>query len=97
MKLTFSGELDQTFAVNPANFKVKTWDLKRTKGYGSKHYNEKRLAVKSVTVSADGKSVTLYLPDIKPTWCMEIRYSLRGKTGRVVDGVIHNTVHHLRR
>ena len=95
MKISFSGPLDRQFAANVKNFTVKTWDLKRTRNYGLKHYNERRIPVKSVTVSADGKSVQLHIPGIKPTWCMEIRYSLRSKTGGVIDGVIHNTVHHL--
>lgn len=96
MKLTFSGPLDPR-SIKAASFRVKTWDLKRTKRYGSKHYNEKPLGVKSARLLADGKTVVLELPGIKPTWCMEIRYSLRSRTGKVVDGTIHNTVHHLAR
>ena len=46
-------------------------------------------------VSADGKTVTLEISDMRPTWCMEIRYSLRGSDGAAVQGVVHNTIHRL--
>jgi hypothetical protein len=47
-------------------------------GYGSKHHDEKPSAVTGVTVSGDGKAVTLHLAGMKPTWCMEIRYTVKG-------------------
>ena len=48
-----------------------------------------------VQVSADGKTVFLEIADIKPTWSMEIRYSLQGVGGEPVEGTIHNTIHNL--
>jgi hypothetical protein len=35
------------------------------------------------------------IADMKPTWCMEIRYRLRSSDGEPVPGVIHNTIHRL--
>jgi hypothetical protein len=35
----------------------------------------------------------LKIPDLKPTWCMEINYALRSDNGKPVQGVIHNTIH----
>ncbi len=37
----------------------------------------------------------LDLPDLAPTWGMEIKYRLKGADGRAVTGVIHNTIHAL--
>ena len=74
---------------------MKTWSLKRTAGYGSKHYDEKASQVTGVEVSVDGKTVFLKIADIKPTWSMEIRYSLQGAGGEPVEGTIHNTIHNL--
>ena len=41
------------------------------------------------------RTVTLEIPELKPTWCMEIRYAIKAASGEPVDGVIHNTIHHL--
>lgn len=90
--ITFSAPLLEPSA---RNFKVKIWDLKRGPNYGSRHYNEQSLHVKNVRLSPNGKTVSLNLPNMTNTWCMEIRYELKTAKGRVVDGVIHNTIHRL--
>ena len=74
---------------------MKTWSLKRTQNYGSRHYNEKELRVDAATVSSDGESVFLAVPDIEKTWCMEIKYELMSADGMPVAQRIHNTIHHL--
>lgn len=95
MSLTFSGKLDPQTANDAGRYAVKTWSLKRSARYGSDHHNEKELEIASAKLSADGRTVQLKLPDIAPTWCMEIRYSIRGAGGEPVIGTIHNTVHEL--
>ena len=42
-----------------------------------------------------GKTVTLEIADMQPTWCMEIRYSIQSPEGLNVQGVVHNTIHRL--
>ena len=69
--------------------------MKRTADYGSAHYDTRRLAIPSVKVSDDGRGVRLVVPDIRPTWCMEIRYHLTTADGMPVEGRIHNTIHAL--
>ena len=49
-------------------------------------------AVESATVSDDGKSVTLSLPDLKPTWGMEIVCRLQTSDGKPFQRVIHNSI-----
>lgn len=95
MQIRFSGKLDPVSAQDPGRYAVRVWDLKRTANYGSKHYNERELVVESVQLAADGQTVLLEIPEIGPTWCMEIRYSIRGAGNEPVDGVIHNTIHQL--
>lgn len=89
-----------TDAIDPASVDVKqlaikTWSLKRTANYGSQHHDEKMLTVNEAKLSADGKTLTLGIDDIHPTWCMEIKYSLRSAKGSPINGVIHNTIHQL--
>jgi hypothetical protein len=69
--------------------------LKRTANYGSEHYDEHELEVTSAKLSEDGKELSLTVPGIAPTWCMEIRYEFRDQTGKLVRGVLHNTIHAL--
>ncbi|MFM8271369.1 MAG: DUF6797 domain-containing protein, partial [Gemmata sp.] len=95
VELTFTDPLDARAAADAKNYAVKAWSLKRTQSYGSKHIDEKPLPVSKATLSADGKTVRLELPDLAPTWCMEIKYRLSGADGRPVGGTIHNTIHAL--
>jgi putative heme-binding domain-containing protein len=95
LTMTFTGGLDPKSAGNPANYAIKTWALKRSAAYGSKHYDEQPLPVSSARVSADGKTVTLDIAALKPTWCMEIRYTIQSAEGLPVQGTIHNTIHQL--
>jgi putative heme-binding domain-containing protein len=95
VEITFSGELDAEVAADTRNYVVKVWSLKRTAEYGSKHYDEHEVAVSESTPSASGNGVLLTIPDLAPTWCMEIKYTLKGEQGQRIEGVIHNTVHAL--
>jgi hypothetical protein len=95
MTIRFSGALDPAAAGDARNYAVRTWSLKRSEQYGSKHYDEKSLPVRAARVSPDARAVTLEIDRLAPTWCMEIRYSLRGADGVSVEGVIHNTIHRL--
>jgi hypothetical protein len=95
IEMTLSGELERTVASDPENYQIKVWSLKRTANYGSQHYDEHPLAVTSATVSADGRTVQLTVPDLAPTWGMEIRYRLKSSSGQSIDGRIHNTIHEL--
>lgn len=96
VEVAFSGPVDRAAASNLENYAVSTWDLKRTERYGSPHYNEKILRVATAKVSDDGRTVFLAIPDVRPTWCMEISYAIRGKAGERVVGRIDNTIYHLR-
>lgn len=46
-------------------------------------------------LSGDGKTLTLEIADMKPTWSMEIKYSIKGADGAIVQGFLHNTIHRL--
>jgi len=94
LKLTFTEPLDPA-SLDIKSVSIKTWSLKRTKDYGSKHYDEQPLTVRTATLSSDAKTLMLDIADLSPTWCMEIRYTLRSVTGTPIVGTIHNTIHEL--
>ncbi|MBD3628200.1 DUF6797 domain-containing protein [Cyclobacterium sp.] len=93
--LTFSEKMDESSVQDLANYSVATWDLLRSRKYGSKHYNEKNLTITAAELGADGKSVKLKMPDIEPTWVMEINYQLKSEKGDEVEGLVQNTIHQL--
>jgi putative heme-binding domain-containing protein len=94
LELKFTEPLDPD-ALNAEAVQIKTWSLKRSANYGSDHFNEQPLAVQSAALSSDGRTLTLEVPELAPTWCMEIKYALRARSGDPVSGVIHNTIHEL--
>ncbi len=53
------------------------------------------LMVSEASLGLDGKTVRLTIPDLAPTWGMEVKYRLKGADGRAVSGTVHNTVHAL--
>lgn len=93
--LTFTEKLDENSVRQLSNYTVATWDLLRSRKYGSKHYNEKELVVSAAELGPDRKSLKLKLPEIEPTWVMEIQYRLESEQGETVEGLIQNTIHQL--
>ncbi len=96
IEITLSEAASSETSLDPSQFAVRVWDLKRTKNYGSKHYNEKPLKIERVALSDDGQLLTLYLPHVQPTWSMEIQYTIRTQSGKTLQRVIHNTIHEVR-
>ncbi len=95
LAITFSALLDTTAAADVTRYAVKTWSLKRSASYGSDHINERPSRIKSASLRDDGRTVFLEIPDLAPTWCMEIKYAIQGAAGEPVNGSINNTVHEL--
>ena len=95
MEIQFTDALDPASANDPKNYAVKIWSLRRSANYGSPHLNEHSLTVSKATLAADKKSVVLHLPELQPTWSMEILCHLRGTNGVPFTRTVHNTIHHL--
>ena len=93
MEIQFSDALDPRSASDPKNYVVKVWSLKRSADYGSKHIDEHSLNVAAATLAMDKKAVILKIPELQPTWCMEIKCDLRGADGTIFTRTVHNTIH----
>ena len=93
--ITFTDRLDRKAAADPKNYSARTWSLKRTANYGSEHIDERPARITGAKISDDGRTVILEMPEIRPTWCMEITYAIRGESGEAVEGAIDNTIHQL--
>ncbi len=97
LQLTFATALHPEKAVHPASFTINTWDIKRTRNYGSDRFNVKELAIEQITLSEDRRTVFLQLPDMQPSWCMEILYELESADGKVFEGAVQNSIYQLER
>jgi hypothetical protein len=93
--MRFTDPLDPQATINASAYSARAWSIKRSVEYGSEHYGEHALEVKSASLSEDGRGVWLGIPGIHPTRCMELRYQIRGKSGAAVNGVIDCTIHRL--
>ena len=95
MKLTFTDKLDAKAVQKISSYSVKTWDLIRSRKYGSKHHNEQTLQVTKAELDASGKTINLTIPAIQPTWGMEITYKVKDSRGIEREGLVQNTIHQL--
>jgi sugar lactone lactonase YvrE/cytochrome c5 len=87
---TMQGAMSVTFSepIEPKDCAMKVWSLERTKNYGSKHYDEHALLIRSIKLSEDKCTVTLDIPDLAPTQCYELKIN---------DRNLHGTIHQLAR
>ncbi len=92
LKITFSDPLDPDSINEPDAWAILAWDLKRTQQYGSRHHNERTWKVANARLSADGKTVTLDIPELAPTWGMSVKMKLRGADGRAVEREMHQSI-----
>jgi hypothetical protein len=95
LDLTFSDPLEPETAITGADISVTTWSLIRSERYGSPRQNVKQLTIAAAKVSANGRTLSLTLPEIEPVWQMEVRYNLKGANGVGVTGTLQNTIHTL--
>ena len=95
IRIKFSHELNKKNVEDLSSYEVQTWDLKRSRKYGSDHYNTKALVVKNATLSKDRKEVFLTIMDVKPTNVMEVKFQFLDDTGKPVKGLIQNTINQI--
>ena len=93
--MTFAQPLDAEAAMQISNYEINTWQLKRSKKYGSDRHDKKTLAITAATLSDDHRSVTLTIPEIAPTDGMTIQYKLKDADGAELDGTLQTTIHAL--
>ena len=95
IEIQFTDPLAPAAATDPQSYAIKAWSLKRSANYGSPHVGEHNLKVARATLGTDRKSVVLEIPELQPTWCMEIKCTLNGADGQGFTRTVHNTLHQL--
>ncbi len=95
IELRFGTPLMAAAATEPARYSITTWDLMRTRNYGSERYNTTELHIAGATLSEDGTVVRLDVPNLAPTWIVEIAYQLETLDGIPASGKVQGTIHAL--
>jgi hypothetical protein len=102
VELTFAVPLDRA-SVRPEHFALERWNYRWTKDYGSKDYSVRdpkrvgrdHVEVRGARLSADGRTVTLDVPELAPVMQMATGYRLRARGGEAVEGTVYHTINHL--
>ena len=95
IELVFASELDKSTVENKANYTVESWELIRSRKYGSDRHNRKILPVEKVLLKPDSKTVKLVLPNIEKVDVLTIDYNITNIENNVMKGSVQSTIHHL--
>ena len=89
LELQFGSKLEAAIAVDAGSYSVKTWSLRRSRNYGSKHYDVKDLEVAAAAVLCVSILVVLALIARRPrvgTWGVGIHLPADAPPA---DSVVH--------
>ena len=101
--LGFSQALDRESAGDVENYAAEQWNYLRSSNYGSREYSleiegesgRDPVDIDLAVVSADGKSVTLVIDDLKPVMQFEIDFSIKAADGTEIRQKTLQTIHHI--
>jgi type 1 glutamine amidotransferase len=101
LRVAFSVPLDRAVAEDPDSWALEQWNYRYSAKYGSEEYSAAQpdlvghdpLEVRAVTLSVDGKTARLEVPQLAPVHQLRIRYSLRDAEGTSLRGELAGTVH----
>jgi hypothetical protein len=102
--IEFTAPVDSGIASDPTSYEISQWQYRWSSEYGSPEYSIREpnrighdsVHIEKVSVSDDGRSVFLHIPEIKPVMQMEIRMDLAPAGGKKTARTIYNTIHRLR-
>ena len=100
IQLTFSAPLDPAAARDPGSYSVETWNYRYSGGYGSDELSvanpgkkgHDTLAVGAVSLSADGKTVTIPVQGLRAADQYSVRYQLKAADGTDLRSEVIGTI-----
>lgn len=103
MQIQFTSALDETSATSMENYSIEQWNYRWSHEYGSPEFSVKDpsqkkhdpVAIKSVRLLADKKSVFLEIPGIQPVHQMKTKVKINAADGSPISQDIYNTIHRL--
>ncbi|MDQ3440617.1 MAG: PA14 domain-containing protein, partial [Planctomycetota bacterium] len=103
ISIAFTSALDKDAAKDIENYAVEQWNYLWTSEYGSPEVSAEDPTIKErdpmevelATLSADGKTIFLKIPDLKPVMQQKIQMKLKGADGKDVNYSIFHTINKL--
>ena len=103
IEITFSTALDSATAGDPESYAVELWNYRYSGNYGSPELSVKnpgvtahdKLPVKSVRLSPDGRTVTLFVDGLEPADQFSVRYAVKAADGAELRSEVIGTIHRL--
>ncbi len=110
LELIFSVPLERASAVDPDNYDLQQWNYRWTETYGSDLYSVadphktvgkkgelkgEPLEISAITLSPDGKTITLTTPHLRPVMQLVTRARLKSATGHELPLELAQTIHAL--
>jgi glucose/arabinose dehydrogenase len=101
VELTFTQPLATDAASDLQNFSGKRWNYERSERYGSpelsvedpKKKGRDPLNITASKLSADGRTITLEIADLKPVMQQSIKFNLKAADGTPIAQEIQHTIH----
>jgi hypothetical protein len=101
LQIAFTSPLSASEAANADNYDVEQWNYKWTSEYGSPEFSpgnpqlkqHDKVAVQSVKLAADKKTVFLEIQDVKPVDQMRVKFKITAADGAPISYEIYNTIH----
>jgi hypothetical protein len=91
--LEFDSVLDQNSASELLNYEINTWQLLRSKKYGSDRLDQKILKVNQA--KSEGKILRLSIDNLEKVDVITIDYKIKNAKGEPLTGSIQGTIHEL--
>ncbi len=100
VEISFTQPLDPVYASDVQNYSAKRWNYQRAEEYGSPEFSvtdpqkkqRDELPIQTAKLSADGKTVTLEIADLKPVMGQSLNFNLKAKDGTEINQVIQHTI-----
>jgi hypothetical protein len=100
LHLDFLCALDRDSAANAGRYAVEQWNYRWTSAYGSKDYSvahpervgRDKVTVRDASLSADGRTVKLAIPELRPVMQMSITLDLQTADGSPIALTIYSTI-----
>jgi hypothetical protein len=90
--VTFTEPVDAETAANPASYSMSSYTYHLWEKYGSPEIQTQDLSISRVDVAADGLSVRLYVPGLRPTFVHELH--LKGVRSADGKALLHDVAYY---
>jgi len=103
LRLVFPNPLDSSCTADGANYAVEMWNYLYSPNYGSQEYSvldpaiktHDKLEVKSAKLSADGRTVSLEIPGLRPANQVKVKLNVKAADGTAISQDLYATIHRL--